>query len=144
MAEITLEHLAEGLRGWVRGGTPHTVAAVELLIWHEYWLRRSDFRDAAVTQRGPGLIARIGWDEAEKFAQFAPRASSSERAILDIAVALGSDQFRLAGFGHAHKRRVAEAFAAALGQQLAPAPPAHNHPEFIPGDETCVACGGPR
>jgi len=151
VTEIGFEDLAAGLRGWVRGGTAHERAAVELLIWHETWLRRPDFKGAAITQRAPGLVAIINWYEAREFIDrgYACRgertlpASSSQRRILDLTVALGEDQFGLSGLGHAHKRAAAQAFAAAVGLQLVPPVPevGHNHPDFIPGDPaTCQAC----
>jgi hypothetical protein len=65
--EISFGDLAAGLRGWVRGGTRHEQAAVELLSWHETWLRRPDFREACITQLAPGLVARIDWYEAREF-----------------------------------------------------------------------------
>jgi hypothetical protein len=149
-AGISFEDLVKGLRGWARGQTRHEQAAAELLIWHETWLRRPDFRGACIIQRAPGLVAIINWDAAENFVEWhtyaAPGqrplpASTSEHAILDVVVTLGTNQLRLAGLGHAHRRAVAEAFAAALGQRLEPRKPGHNHPGFIPGDpETCPVC----
>jgi hypothetical protein len=95
-------------------------AAVELLVWHEHWLRRADFRRAAMVVRPGG--AYINWAKAREFADRvtaggldAPRASTSEAAILDLAVALGEDRFRLANFGTAHRRMVAHAVVAAVG-----------------------------
>lgn len=151
MSEISFEDLAAGLRGWARGGTAHEQAAVELLIWHETWLRRPDFKGACITQLAAGLVARIDWYEAREFIDryYAQRgqqplpASTSERAVLDLAVALGEDQFRLSALGHAHKRAAAQAFAAAAGLRLEPPVPeaGHNHPDFVPGDPaTCQAC----
>lgn len=122
-----------------------------MLIWHETWLRRPDFKGACITQRAPGLVAIINWEGAREFADrgYAQRgerplpASTSQRAVLDLAVALGEDRFRLSGLGHAHKRAAAQAFAAAAGLRLEPPIPeiGHNHPDFIPGDPaTCQAC----
>ena len=148
MTEISFEDLAAGLGGWVRGGTAHEQAAVELLIWHETWLRRPDFRGACITQRAPGLVAIINWYEAREFVNrgFARRgerplpASSSQRRVLDLAVAIGENQFGLSGLGHAHKRAIAQAFAAACGERLEPPIPeiGHNHPDFIPGVPGCL------
>src|SRR5258708_7617087 len=126
MAEIGFDDLAAGLRGWVRGGTAHEQAAVELLIWHETWLRRPDFRGACITQRAAGLVAIINWDEAREFIDCGYRqrdgrmlpASSSQRRVLDLAVALGEDQFGLSHFGVAHRWHAAEAFARACGHKL--------------------------
>ncbi len=149
--EISFEDLAAGLRGWVRGGTAHEQAAVELLIWHETWLRRPDFKGACITQLAPGLIARIDWSEAREFidrgyAQRGQRtlpASSSQRRLLDFAVALGENMFGLSHMGVVHQWHMAAAFAKACGCTLeGPVPgPGHNHPDFIPGDPaTCQAC----
>jgi hypothetical protein len=152
VAEIGPEDLAKGLRGWARGRTDHERAAVELLIWHETWLRRPDFKGACITQYAPGLIARINWEEAREFIDRGYRrkgqdrplpAASSELRILDFAVTLGEDQFALGGFGRAHKRAVAQAFASAAGLGLEPPVPeeGHSHPDFIPGDPaTCHRC----
>jgi hypothetical protein len=148
--EISFEDLAAGLRGWVRDGARHEQAAVELLIWNETWLRRPDFKDAAITQRAAGLVATIRWNEARKFIVRGYRqhghdslpASSSQRRVLDVAVALGEDEFGLSGLGVVHRWRVAEAFASACGCTLrGSVPEPHSHPDFIPGDpETCGAC----
>jgi hypothetical protein len=149
--EISFEDLAAGLRGWARGGTAHEQAVVELLIWHETWLRRPDFKGACITQMAPGLIARIDWEEAREFvdrgwAQRGQRtlpASSSQRRLLDFAVALGENMFGLSSMGVVHKWNMANAFARACGCTLeGPVPEAgHNHPDFIPGDPAaCQAC----
>jgi hypothetical protein len=108
VTQIGFEDLAAGLRGWVRGGTAHEQAAVELLIWHETWLRRPDFKGACMTQLAAGLVARIDWYEAREFIDrgYSQRgqqrpvpASSSQRRVLDLVVALGEDQFGLSGLG---------------------------------------------
>jgi hypothetical protein len=114
-----LDTIAAGLREQTVG-RPHQQAAVELLIWHESWLRRATFRQACLVQRGG--VWTIDWTRARAFADHvsdgglgAPRASTSEAAILDLAVALGEDRFRLTNFGHAHRRSAAMAFWAACG-----------------------------
>lgn len=144
MPEISFEDLVAGLRGWATDQAPHVRAAVELLSWHETWLRRRTFRETCISHRG-GQIA-VRWRDARTFSDRvttgglnAPRASSSEAAILDLAVALGEDRFGLGNFGHAHRREAARAFAAACGQTLEAQAPVHNHPDFIPCDETCPA-----
>jgi hypothetical protein len=151
VTQIGFEDLAAGLRGWARGCTTHEQAAVELLIWHETWLRRPDFVEAAITQRAPGLVAIINWYEARAFIdrnycrrgkEWLPH-SSTERRILNVAVTLGEDALGLSHLGHVHSWHVASAFARACGQALEPPlpEPGHNHPGFIPGDpETCGAC----
>ncbi len=150
--EISFEDLAAGLRGWARGRAAHEQAAVELLIWHETWLRRPDFKGACITQRAAGLVAILNWEGAREFVNrgFLPRgagrplpASSSQRRLLDFAVALGENMFGLSSMGIAHRWHMAAAFAKACGCALeGPVPePGHNHPNFIAGDpETCGAC----
>jgi hypothetical protein len=151
VTEISPEDLTTGLRGWARGRTPHEQAAVELLIWHSTWLCRPDFKGECVTQRAPGLVAIISWDEAREFIDRGYRqrgerplpATSSQRRVLDLAVALGEDQFGLSGLGLAHRRAVAQAVAEAAGLRLEPPVPeaGHSHPDFIPGDPaTCHRC----
>jgi hypothetical protein len=152
VTEISFEDLAKGLRGWARGQTAHEQAAVDLLIWHETWLRRPDFKGAAITQLSAGLVAIINWYEAREFIDrgYCPAgqqrplpASSSQRRLLDFAVAVGENQFGLQSMGHVHRWHMAQAFARACGYQVQePVPePGHSHPDFIPGDPvTCGAC----
>jgi len=148
VTEISFDDLVTGLRSWARGCTAHEQAAVELLIWHETWLRRPDFRGAAISQRAPGLVAIINWYEAREFigrgyqgreGRMLP-ASSSQRRILDLTVALGEDMFGLAHLGHAHRWHAAAAFAAACGHTLEGPilQPGQNHPDVVPGrPKTC-------
>jgi hypothetical protein len=77
VTEISFEDLAGGLRGWVRGDTAHEQAAVELLTWHETWLRRPDFKGACITQRAPGLVAIINWSGAREFIDRATQGAAS-------------------------------------------------------------------
>lgn len=151
MAEISFDDLAAGLRGWARGRGKHEQAAVELLIWHETWLRRPDFRDSCITQRAAGLVAVIDWEEAREFVDRGWRsrgeqpvpATSPQRRILDLAVTLGENQFGLDRLGHATRRAAAQAFALAVGLRLEPPVPeqGHSHPDSIPGDPaTCFRC----
>lgn len=107
------EALIKGLRAWTRENDPHVRAAVELLLWHEFWLRRADFRSAAV-HRGK-YEATIDWGAAREFVDEGAKASTSEMAILDLAVALGEDRFRLNIMGSAHSRAIGNAMFAAAG-----------------------------
>jgi hypothetical protein len=106
--------LAAALRNWTRGHDPHVSAAVELLIGHGTWLRRRDFIRAAVRKNGPE--AWIAWMDARAFVDAGTRASTSEHAILDMAVALGEDHFRFSIMGHANSRLIAQAVARAVGE----------------------------
>lgn len=129
--------LAAGLRAWAAGSSKDQ-AAVELLIWHEIWLRRHAFTGRAVTAGGG-----IDWAVARQFLKNRPAGTASELAVLDVAVTIGDDRFKLSGLGHIHRYKVAEAFATALGQTLEGLipEPGHSHPDVIPGTpETCGAC----
>lgn len=108
--------LIAGLRTWTKDHDPHVRAAVELLIWHGgggYWLRRADFITAAV-KRGRGE-AWIDWSAAREFVDAGAKASTSEMAILDLAVALGENRFRLSIMGTAHSKAIADAVRQAVG-----------------------------
>lgn len=115
MAEISFEDRVKGLRGWPNYDGPHDRAAVELLIWHKSWLRRADFVEACVIQHAAGLVARIDWFKAERFASTVRTASSSERAILDLAVWLADRSENWLRFrADAHAQAVVTAIAAAM------------------------------
>lgn len=135
------DRLASKLRASARSNDAHVRAAVELLIWHESWLRRPDFVTDCVRVYGSGTV--ISWSNARRFFASGPQGSTSALALLDLAVALGENRYRLDVFGHSHRRAVAEAFAAAVGLRLDPPIPeaGHSHPDFIPGDPaTCHRC----
>lgn len=131
MTEISFEDRVKGLRGWPRYDGPHDRAAVELLIWKESWLRRADFVEACVVQLSAGLVARIDWFKAEQFAATVRIASSSERAILELAVTLADrDAHWLKFRGDAHARAVVTAIAAAMEVDIVkPAGPRLAEPE---------------
>lgn len=139
--EISFEDLTASLRRWAGNESLHVRAAVELLIWDEGWLRRSGFRKACIRRDRHEDFNWIRWGDARAFCDSGPRASASELAVLNLAVTLGGDELGVVGFGHAHKRAAAQAFATACGERLAPAEIRHNHPDFIPGDPaTCKRC----
>lgn len=100
------------LRRWTCHHDLHVRAAVELLIEHGLWLRRQDFVRAAVRKNGDTWI---DWQEAREFVDAGARASTSEMAILDLAVALGEDRFRFNIMGPNHSRMIARAVADAVG-----------------------------
>lgn len=110
----TTEALVTGLRRWTRHHDLHVRAAVELLIDHGLWLRRRDFGKAAIEYGGSGEVW-INWRAAREFVDEGAVASTSEMAILDLAVALGEDRYRFGIMGPNTSRMIARAVADALG-----------------------------
>jgi hypothetical protein len=102
------------LRRWTANHDLHVRAAVELLIEHETWIRRGDFQRACVERNG--REAWINWRKAREFADAGSTASTSEMAVLDLAVALGENRYRLSIMGRANSRMIAQAVARALGE----------------------------
>jgi hypothetical protein len=105
---------AHALRRWAANMDLSDRAAVDLLAWHEYWLRRSDFKAAATVNRGAHLA--IDWRKAREFYDSGPGGSTSEMAILDLAVTLAEDRFRFRIMGDAHAKAIVRAVAQALGE----------------------------
>jgi hypothetical protein len=106
--------LAAALRAWTRHHDAHVRAAVGLLTDRDFWLRRPDFTRACVHR--DRRRAWIDWDAARAFADQGPGASTSQLAILDLAVALGENRHRLSIMGAANSRAIAAAVARAVGE----------------------------
>jgi len=102
------------LRRWTANHDPHVRAAVELLIEHETWIRRADFQRAAIECNA--REAWINWRKAREFVDSGSTASTSEMAILDLAVAIGENRYRFSIMGLASSRMIAQAVARALGE----------------------------
>jgi hypothetical protein len=105
---------AHALRRWAAQMDASDRAAVDLLAWHEYWLRRQSFTAAAVESRGVHLA--IDWTAARAYFDSGPGGSTSELAILDLAVTLAEDRFRFRIMGAAHSKAIVRAVAQALGE----------------------------
>lgn len=108
-----IDETVKGLRKWAATMDDRHGAALELLCWHDFWLRRADFREACVARVSGDTVIR--WREARELAEGQPRCSTSEETVLRLAVAIGLDDFGLSGLGHAHRRAVVRAFATAAG-----------------------------
>ena len=112
---MELDHPASGLR-WSREGDPHVTAALALLATHGYWPAREDFFTECVHVDGDGT-AWIGWQAARRFAEDQPQASSSQLAILRLAVALATDQYRLSRTSVEEGAAIIRAVATATGME---------------------------
>jgi hypothetical protein len=102
------------LRRWTHNHDPHVRAAVELLIEHETWIRRADFQRSCIEKNA--REAWINWRKAREFADSGPMASTSEMAVLDLAVALGENRYKFSIMGHANSQMIAHAVACAPGE----------------------------
>jgi hypothetical protein len=102
------------LRRWTHDHDPHVRAAVELLIEHETWIRRADFQRACVELHA--REAYINWRKAREFVDSGSKASTTEMAILDLAVAIGENRYKFSIMGPANCRMIATAVARALGE----------------------------
>jgi len=108
------------LRRWTHNHDPHVRAAVELLIEHETWIRRADFQRACVER--DAREAWINWRKAREFTDADSKASTSEMAVLDLAVAIGENRYKFSIMGTAHSRMIAQMVTRALGEDVAAVP----------------------
>ena len=76
--------------------------------------RRAGFQRACVER--DARKAWINWRKAREFADAGPTASTSEMAVLDLAVAIGENRFKFSIMGPANSRMIAQAVARALGE----------------------------
>ena len=118
MSRPRVDQLVRGLRGWVRNHDLNVQAAVELLISHDVWLRRTDlgFAGRCVQPTSDGHYC-IDWRAARaafEAGEFTC-ASTTERAVLDVAIALGEDRYRFTHMGTANAQLLIEATTRALG-----------------------------
>jgi hypothetical protein len=102
------------LRRWTHNHDPHVREAVELLIGHQTWIRRTGFQRACIELGS--REARINWRKARQFVDAGSVASTSEMAILDLAVALGENRYKFSIMGPANSRMIAMAVVRALGE----------------------------
>jgi hypothetical protein len=109
------DEIVKGLRAWTRSHDPHVRAAVEYLIADGFWLGREDFVEAAV--RRDGDKAWIDWDAARLPPGESLGASSSQAATLRLAVAIGSDLYRLSRMDDRQAGLAVTALAAATGME---------------------------
>ncbi len=106
--------LVGALRRWTANHDPHVRAAVELLIEHETWIRRAGFQRACIER--DAREAWVNWRKAREFADAGSTASTSEMAVLDLAVAIGENRYKFSIMGPANSRMIARAVACALGE----------------------------
>jgi len=117
--------LAGQLRAWARGIYPDE-AAVELLISHGTFLRRTDFTSRFIntSARGDGLAA-IDWAAAITALDASLPCSAGEQRMLKLAASLGDGtpvnlRDALTGIDHHGIQLVIQAVLHAAGQRKSP------------------------
>lgn len=115
---VPVGKLEDMFRRTYRDQDPHRRAAVELLIRHDRWLYVERFRSVAVRVDGADGSAWIDWAAVRSVLEAGEfnYKSSTERAILDLALTLASDRYRLSSMGDATAALVLGAVQMALGQ----------------------------
>lgn len=113
--ELTPLQVQRRLGRWARSSDSHVYAAVELLLAHDVWLRRAEFLTTAL--RVGRTNAWITWTAARAAfdAGHFDAASSTERAVLDLAIALGQDRYLLSRMNTTNATEIATAVALAAG-----------------------------
>jgi hypothetical protein len=122
VSTLNYPDVVRGLRSWTRTHDQHVRAAVELLIRHESWPRRKEFLDTCVKRASDrdGTLY-IDWSEARRRFDAGEfnRASSTEIAVLDFAIALGEDRYLFTQMGYGNSQLLVRATADALRVPLA-------------------------
>lgn len=143
-ATRTAGSVAAGLRVWAEGHDPHVRAAVELLIRHGAWLRRVEFL-AIGLHRDPAGSYWIDWTAARRAfdgGRF-DHAGIRDRAVLDLALDLGMDRYRLSVMGTGNARLIADTVTTALGLAVARRSHSANGPDLpAPPDDKPGQPGG--
>lgn len=124
MLPLSEEHtrLLGSLNAWAENRDSGEAAAVRLLIGHERWVRDETVVGLCMT-REPGGRVSVNWAALRQrlaAGEFAS-ASSSERAVLDFAVALAEDRYFTSRMGGRAGGLMCEALMQALGIVRAPA-----------------------
>jgi hypothetical protein len=116
VSEPTHAEVVRGLRAWTKEHDLHVRAAVELLVEHDVWLHRDEFRQTCLERTSEGGWWIAWYSAREAFDAGGLRcASSTEVAVLEFAIALGTDRFRFSRMGAASTRLLMDAVASALG-----------------------------
>lgn len=108
--------VAAGLRAWVRGHDRHVQAAVWLLLAQERWPARADFRAACLNRDRDGRVW-INWAAARAAFDTGTfqTCSTTERALLDLVIALGENRYRLSHLDDSQARLIVAAVTHAAG-----------------------------
>ncbi|TKG61502.1 hypothetical protein [Prauserella endophytica] len=112
---IATDELADLIRRWTSTGpSPLILAATNLLLEHEGWLWRADFRRTCIHYFPDEQMARFDWLAVQDLLAEEPRASTSELAILRFACALALDEFSWSAMGTSHQAMLRRAVDTAL------------------------------
>ncbi|MFI7467513.1 hypothetical protein [Nonomuraea sp. NPDC049646] len=107
--------LPTGLAAWLHRHDAHVQAAVQLLVDHGHWLNDPTFVAVAIQHSTTGLLSYIDWDRVQQaIDDRAFPATTSELAILRLAVMLGRDDLNLCTLDQRHREQVLQAMTYAL------------------------------
>lgn len=112
--DLLLPERITATQRWAATGSRGVQAVVTLLVEHDTWLRRADFLAAATFVDVDENMLAIRWRDAATFVADA-RGSSFELAMLELAIALGTDRYRLGQAGGANSATIRRAVEIATG-----------------------------
>lgn len=105
--------LHDALRKTYANRESNVKAAVDLLIWHDHWLHRLKFTVSGLVHDDEKVY--IAWHELENaYNADEFQGSTSQLAVLKIAIDLALDRYRFGIMGDAHREAILEAFTTAL------------------------------
>lgn len=112
---MTTDELTDRLVRWSNDADCRVQAAVGLLVEHGYWLNRAGLRQLMIHDLEDDTVW-LRWSQVrEALNEDLFRASTTEMAVLDFAVALAEDRYRWSSMGDANRRALATATNTALG-----------------------------
>jgi hypothetical protein len=113
---LQLDTLREWLVRWVEegDGQRREKAATTLLIEHDRWLRRGDFRRACVDASRVDRCAVVRWQDARAFVDAHPAEAFSDRVMLEVACTLAIGRFEPLGLDDENRAAVVRAVKSVL------------------------------
>ncbi|MEC3977873.1 hypothetical protein [Amycolatopsis sp. H20-H5] len=110
-----MKSLPDALTEWAASLDDGNRAAVRLLIEHDFWLHRKDFLEPCVHVDRHGM-AWVSWPTAGELLERAEfDVPDSALALLDFAICLAEDAFRLSRLEPANRALVVGAVIVAVG-----------------------------
>jgi hypothetical protein len=90
MTAPSTQEIVASLRRWTDHHDPHVRGAVELLISNRWWLDNDEFAQTAMQVDDHDNTRWIDWDAARQVLDNHRHLATTQRAILDLAIALAT------------------------------------------------------